>query len=235
MNELKGIINSLAGSGALSGLAGGLAGGTIAGALATKKGRKMGGTALKIGGLAAISSLAWKAYQSYTADPAQPRTPASPAARTSPTPAMGGLSRAEFDQVTDSDAGGSGALVLLRAMIAAAHADGHLDSNEQQRIFAQVDRLDLTLEEKAMLIDELRHPVSISQLAEQVVDMAMAIEVYAAALLVVDDEDPAARRHLRILADRLELPGDLVASVHAESRGRIDTAEEPALPDRRTA
>ena len=235
MNDLKGIINGLAGSGALSGLAGGLAGGTVAGAFATKKGRKMGGTALKIGGLAAISGLAWKAYRAYADDPAQARgsSPADP--RPAPLAGAMGLSKAEFEQVTDSDAGGSGALVLLRAMIAAAHADGHLDPNEQQRIFTEVDRLDLTLEEKAMLIDELRHPVSISQLAEQVVDVAMGIEVYAASLLVVDDQEPAARRHLRILADRLDLPGDLVASLHAESRSTTGGAAELHLRARRSA
>ena len=229
MNELKSIINGLAGSGALSGLAGGLAGGTVAGALATKKGRKMGSAALKIGGLAAISGLAWKAYRSYADESTQrpAGTPIPPSAR--------GLARAQFDAVTDPASDGAGALVLMRAMISAAHADGHMDSAEQQRIFAEVDRLDLTLEEKAMLIDELRHPVSVNLLAEQVADLAAAIEVYAASLLVVDDDNPSARRHLRILADRLDLPGDLVASLHAESRGALPASPEPEVPQRRSA
>ena len=229
MNDLKGIINHLAGSGALSGLAGGLAGGTVAGALATKKGRKMGGAALKIGGLAAISGLAWRAYRSYV-DESTRRADGRPV-----PPSTRGLDRARFDAVTDSASDGTGALVLVRAMISAAHADGHLDSGEQQRIFAEVDRLDLTLEEKAMLIDELRHPVSVNVLAEQVSEPAAAIEVYAASLLVVDDEEPAARRHLRILADRLDLPGDLVASLHAESRGALPSSPEAEIPRRRSA
>lgn len=229
MNDLKGIINSLSGSGALSGLAGGLAGGTVAGALASKKGRKMGSAALKIGGLAAISGLAWKAYRAY-ADESTQRADGTPI-----PPSSRGLARSQFDAVTDPASDGTGALVLMRAMISAAHADGHMDSGEQQRIFAEVGRLDLTLEEKAMLIDELRHPVSVNVLAEQVPDLAAAIEVYAASLLVVDDDEPAARRHLRILADRLDLPGDLVASLHAESRGALPASPKPSVPQRRSA
>ncbi len=229
MNDLKGVIHNLAASGALSGLAGGLAGGTVAGALATKKGRKLGSAALKIGGLAAVSGLAWKAYRSYVDDSAT-RAEGRPI-----PPEDRGLSRSQFEAVTNSASDGSLALLLMRAMIAAAHADGQMDSGEQQRIFSEVDRLDLTLEEKAMLIDELRHPVSVNVLAEQVPDLAAAIEVYAASLLIIDDEDPAARRHLRILADRLDLPGDLVSSLHAESRGELPDSPVPEIAQRRSA
>ncbi len=229
MTDLRHIMNRLAGSGALAGFAGGLAGGTVAGALATRKGRKLGSAALKIGGLAAVSGLAWKAYRSYVDDSTN-RAEGRPI-----PPESRGLSRSQFETVTDSASDGSVAVVLMRAMIAAAHADGHMDSGEQQRIFSEVDRLDLSLEEKAMLIDELRHPVSVNVLAEQVPDLAAAIEVYAASLLVIDEEDPAARRHLRILADRLDLPGDLVTSLHAESRGDLPDFPDPAIAQRRSA
>jgi len=60
-----------------------------------------------------------------------------------------------------------GQMILMRAMIAAAHADGHIDDNERQRIFAQVETMELSVQEKAMLFDELRKPLSMAELVAQ--------------------------------------------------------------------
>ena len=51
----------------------------------------------------------------------------------------------------------------MRAMIAAAYADGHIDETERQ-IFAQVETMQLSVQEKAMLFDELRKPMQLSEL-----------------------------------------------------------------------
>jgi uncharacterized membrane protein YebE (DUF533 family) len=64
--DLKKMMGGLSNSGALSGFMGGVAGGGLTSMIASKKGRKVGKSALKVGALAAVGGLAWKAYQQYS-------------------------------------------------------------------------------------------------------------------------------------------------------------------------
>ena len=57
-------------------------------------------------------------------------------------------------------------------MIAAAKADGHLDSAERQRILARMQSLGLDAEEKALVVEELLHPCSQEQVVAEVGDQA---------------------------------------------------------------
>ena len=112
--DLNRLLNGLTQSGAIPGVAGGLGGGALVGALGSKKGRKLAGTALQWGGIAALGGLAWKAYQTYqqqgTAGPA-------PAAGTETVPTD---LRSQAFEVPLSPDNGSDGLTLLRAMISAA-------------------------------------------------------------------------------------------------------------------
>ena len=220
MKDLNQIINGLSSSGALSGLAGGLAGGTLVSALSSKKGRKLGSSALKVGALAAVGGVAWKAYQNYSQKNDRP-TPTPKAfdqlavnrpLDIFPQP----IAKQQFDAVIENTSSNAGQMLLLRAMIAAAYADGHIDYDEQQRIFARVDQLELNAEDKASLLDELRHPLSYYHLVKQVPSREAAIEVYAASLLAIDESRAESVNYLSQLAGALNLPGDLIASVHNE-------------------
>jgi uncharacterized membrane protein YebE (DUF533 family) len=106
---------------------------------------------------------------------------------------------------------------MIRAMIAAAHADGHIDAREQGRIFEQVDRMGLAADDKALLFDELRRPLGLLELVELTPDLEAGAEVYAASLLAIDREQPISQRYLGELARRLGLPPELVQAVHAEA------------------
>ncbi|MEQ8858509.1 MAG: tellurite resistance TerB family protein [Pseudomonadales bacterium] len=208
MKDLNRIVESLGSSGLLSGLAGGLAGGALTGALTSKKGRKLGKTALKVGALAAVSGLAWKAYQNYQ------RTSAAGAG-------AGGaeaLTEGRFAAVAADANGNPGPLLLLRAMITAAHADGHIDADERQRIFDRVAELHLDSSDKALLFDELREPLSVDALVAEVPDQETAIEVYVSSALAVDPRQPSSQSYLRRLATRLGLPRGIVEAVHQEAR-----------------
>jgi uncharacterized membrane protein YebE (DUF533 family) len=46
-------------------------------------------------------------------------------------------------------------------MISAANADGHIDAQERQRIFDQVENMSLSLADKASLFDGLRRPLAV--------------------------------------------------------------------------
>lgn len=232
MIDVNKIVQGLSSSGAVSGFAGGLAGTALAGAMSGKKGRKVAKSALKVGALAAVGGLAYTAYQRYRQggdqSAAEPATAKLAASSTAATPSQWeNIERDRFEAALgDGDTAAGGSLLLLRAMIAAAAADGHMDSSEQQRIFAEADRMDLSPQEKAALFDELREPLRMQQLVAQVKNPETAIEVYAASLVAVDETRTEGRAYLRGLAAALDLPEALVESVHKQVEAA--TREEAA-------
>jgi uncharacterized membrane protein YebE (DUF533 family) len=221
MKDLNSIFTGLNKSGLLSGFAGGLAGGAASTMLTSKTGLKVGKSALKIGALAAVGGIAWKAYQSYSqkksAQTVQQavRTPAS-------TYSPQSLSRTQFESIAEQKYETSHEqMLLLRAMITAANADGYMDSTEQQRIFEQVSKMELSVADKASLFDELRRPLSVEQLVEQVPNPHTAVEVYAASLLAINQRQPASSIYLSRLAQLLSLPRDLVGAIHQQVASEV--------------
>jgi uncharacterized membrane protein YebE (DUF533 family) len=215
MIDLNKIVQGLAQSGVASGFVGGAAGGALTSALMSKKGRKGAKTLLKVGGLAAVGGLAWKAYQSYRQG--QPNDSGAMAAQDVSATLGAPAGNPELPPPVAQDGDGPEAMLLVRAMIAAAMADGHIDGGEQERIFAEVNRLDLSAEEKAMLFDELRRPLPIDELTRQASDPRIGAEVYAASLLAIDENRPEGRQYLDRLAGRLALPAMLVEALHARA------------------
>lgn len=188
-------------------LVGGLAGVLLGG----KKPRKLAGSALKYGGLAVVGALAYKAWQDWQAGQAPGATAqAAPGQDALPPPPVG---------TAFQPAPGEGeqrvGLALVRAMIAAAKADGHIDAEEQKRIFGQVEVLDLDGEAKAFVLDELSKPLDIDSVAAAARTPEEAAEIYAASLMAIDPDDPAERGYLAMLAGRLKLDPALVDHLHA--------------------
>jgi uncharacterized membrane protein YebE (DUF533 family) len=208
------------GGGAL--LGGGIAGGIAGSLLSSKSGRKTGAKALKIGALAAVGGIAWKAYKSYSDQQAQDRAfnrgkyqdysdnqqsqPPLQASQFAYDPQS--LNKSQFDAVVN-ETNTEGQLLLLRAMIAAAHADGHIDQTERMKIFDQVDGMDLSSEDKSSLFDEMRNPMSIEQLVAKVPCSEAATEVYAISAIAVDLNQGDSRIYLDKLARQLCIPSQL--------------------------
>jgi uncharacterized membrane protein YebE (DUF533 family) len=211
------VLGSQAGGGAGKGSSmGGFGTGAIAGGLAaillgTKTGRKLGGSALKLGGIAAVGALAYKAYQDWQAGKSVAATVPPPSA--SDVPALPPPSGTPFNPAGEAEQQ-SLARSLLRAMIAAAKADGHIDAQEQARVFAEIDRLGLGAEDKAFVMDELRAKLDIDAVAAGATTPEQAAEIYAASLLAIDPDNAAERGYLVMLAGRLNLDDNLVAHLH---------------------
>lgn len=218
--DLNRLLNGLTQSGAIPGVAGGLAGGALVGALSSKKGRKLAGTALKWGGIAALGGLAWKAYQTY-----QQQGTAAPAAGTDAVPTD--LQVQAFAAPLGPDNGSDG-LTLLRAMISAAMADGHLSAAERKQIFDRLRELQLPAEERALLFDEMSAPRSVQALAADARDPALAIEVYLASRLVIDGSCPAGQQHLQELRQALRLPPALAESLEQQALQVLEPGPQAA-------
>jgi uncharacterized membrane protein YebE (DUF533 family) len=206
----------------LKGAGGGaLAGGLAAILLGTKTGRKLGGTALKMGGIAAVGALAYKAYSDWQASRHQAPAPDQQAQRRSPVPLLPPPSGTPFNPATEAGQQKL-ARTLLRAMIAAAKADGHVDAQEQARIFGEMDRLNLDAEDKAFVMDELRAKLDVDAVAAAATTQEEEVEIYAASLLSVDVDNAAERGYLAMLAARLNLDDALVAHLHANVAGATE-------------
>jgi uncharacterized membrane protein YebE (DUF533 family) len=202
---------------------GGLATGAIAGGLAGyllggKKKKKLAKKALTYGGLAVVGGLAYRAWSQHQAG-----KPAAVSARPSPEPLPAPPADTAFTP-TDAQDEETLARGLLRAMIAAAKADGHVDADEQRRIFDHVGSLELDNDDKAFVFEELSRPLDVEAVAEAASTPERAAEIYAASLLAIDADGAAERGYLAMLAARLGLPDDLVAHLHAS----VDEASETA-------
>jgi uncharacterized membrane protein YebE (DUF533 family) len=197
---------------ATGGVAGGLAGVLLGG----KSSKKLAKGALKLGGTAALAGLAYKAYTQWQASRGG-QAPVSEPAMKDITPAAEGtafLPAAGSQRDTMS-------LAILSAMIAAAKADGHIDADEQRRIFDRLDTLELGMEEKAFVMDELRKPLDIDAVVRAASSPELAVEIYTASCLAIDPDDPAEQAYLAMLASRLKLDPGLKLAVETEARKAV--------------
>ncbi|RDV04258.1 tellurite resistance TerB family protein [Undibacter mobilis] len=203
---------------------GGFGGGALTGGLAglllgSKGGRKLAGNALTYGGMAVAGALAYRAYQNYKAG-----KQASPTAAAE-TPLLPPPANTPFNPVQEADQQ-SLARNLLRAMIAAAKADGHIDAAEQANIFAQMDKMNVGAEDKVFVMDELRAPLDVDAVARCARTPEEAAELYTVSLLAIDVDNPSERAYLALLAARLRLDDKLVAHLHATVEGAMEPVKQ---------
>ena len=205
------VLGSAGGLGGLaaSGVAGGLLGLLVGGK--KKKSRGGLGGVFSHGGAAMLGALASQAYQSWQKGQAPGQTPvASPQQVPAIEPRF-------LPAAAPAADGAPFELALIRAMIAAAKADGHIDADEQRRIFERVGEFGLDAESKAFVFDALAAPVGVSDIAAFATTPEQAAELYLASRLAVEPDGPAELAYLEALAHRLKLPGDLVAHLDRQA------------------
>ena len=180
---------------------GAIAGGLL-GILLTQGGRRILGSGLKIGGMAAIGGLAYRAYEDWK------RGKSGDAAA---LPAPDSAFSPEGEEADDL------ATRILQALIAAAKADGHVTPEERAVIDGQLGILGLGDEATALIVAELDAPLDVGRIAGLARSEAEATQIYAATLLVVDEKSPAEAGYLAMLAARMNLEQGLVDRLHAEA------------------
>ena len=197
---------------------GGLATGAAAGGIATlllggAKPKKLAKNALKVGGVALVGGLAYKAWRDWQ-NKKQPTTDQNEILE---APAHSPFTPTEDDERRAL------ARALMRAMVSAAKADGHITEKERTHILAELDRLNIRTEDHAFIREELESPVDLDAIVRDARTPEIAAELYTASLLAIDTTGAAERGYLALLAARLRLDPDLVAHIHA------NTVEKPGL------
>jgi uncharacterized membrane protein YebE (DUF533 family) len=182
-------------------LGGAGAGGLIGLLLGGRKKSKGVGGVLSHGGAAALGALAYRAYQNWQQEQARGAPPADDS----------------FLPESPAADGQPFALALVRAMIGAAKADGHVDAAEQQAIFAQVEQAGLDAEAKALVFEALSRPTDLDAIAASARTPEQAAELFLASRLAIDPDHPAERSYLDALAHRLKLPPGLADRLSAEA------------------
>jgi uncharacterized membrane protein YebE (DUF533 family) len=214
MADMNKLLGQLLGSGVAGGFAGGLAGGLASNLLTSKSGRKMGKKALKTGGIAAVGALAYAAYQRYSTGKSTGDSVSSQTNEAELVPAPEGSA---FMPAKNNPAGQEAlGLTLVRAMIAAARADGRLDAQESRTIFQRIESLGLDPEDQALLVSEMGHPVDMDAIVNSADSPEVAAEIYLASRLAIDVDTAAEKSYLAMLAALLQLPPELVAELNRQ-------------------
>lgn len=205
-----------------------LATGAIAAVLlGTKTGRGLTGSAVKLGGLAAVAGLAYRAYQNYQAGK-QP-VEAAPANEPVllPAPADTSFHPSQAPQGEDEFA-----LTLVRAMVAAAKADGHIDDEERRKIGDKLSLSGIGSEAEEFLRAELERPLDLDQIVAAAQTDAQKIEIYTASRLAIEPDTRTERGYLDMLAGRLQLPDALVDHIESTVSAAKVEIKEPSPSSR---
>jgi uncharacterized membrane protein YebE (DUF533 family) len=209
-----------------------------------KRRRSTGGAASLLGGRSAearaaraIGALAVGAIGAWMERSAQPAPAAPQPARRAPAaaPDVAGPARrmpqtgsatgaspwaqprpAPPPEPTGPEAEEAEALLMIRAMIAAAKADGRVDAAERAAIAAQLDAAGLSAEERDFVLADFDRPLTPEALARDARDPMLRARLYAAAFAGAGEVTPPERAWLDALAQALKL--DKAAAAAIEER-----------------
>lgn len=165
----------------------------------------MAGKAMKYGGMAVLGGIAYRAWQKHQDGRTAPQGTFEPPRDERFLPDAGTDERVSLE------------IGVLRAMIGAAKADGHVDAAEQKRIFESISAADLDADDKAFLLDELAKPVDPDAIAAAATTPERASELYAASVVITGDPNGDERRYLDRLAGRLGLAPDFQQAIETEA------------------
>lgn len=185
---------------------GAAAAGALALLIGSKSGRKFTKKAVKLGGVAAIGTLAWKAYNDWQAQSGASGQAGGGASAAGPGTPIGELSGPQADRRGEA---------LIRAMISAARSDGHMDERERELIAERLKGLGLEQDFAALLMAEMSEPVSAARVAGFADSDEARAEIYLASSMVIDRDDTAGAAYLDELAEALALHPNVRALLDA--------------------
>lgn len=190
---------------------GALATGALGLLLGRKGGRRLGGKAVTYGGLAALGMLAYKAYGNWQAQQAAASAGAAQSGPARVEPKT--VDRLPPDQVEEHSR------AILKALVAAAKADGHVDDEERKAIEAELAQLTEDPALQRWLEAELNKPLDPVEIAAAARTPEMASEMYLASVLMIDEDQFMERAYLDELARQMGLDARLKAELESQVRG----------------
>lgn len=177
--------------------AGAVGGGLIGMLMGSKKSKKMtkkiGSGALKVGGAAALGALAYKVYNDWQAK-------------------QSGQGVHETFDPDDS----KHSVLILKSMIGAAKADGHVDEEEMARIEQALADMGADEHARQLVQQELNKPLDPAEIANQATSPQQASEIYLASLIVADEQNFMEKAYLQELAKQLQLSPEVTQQLEVQ-------------------
>ncbi|MGR5434616.1 tellurite resistance TerB family protein [Vibrio owensii] len=177
--------------------AGAIGGGLIGMLMGSKKSKKMakkvGTGALKVGGAAALGALAYNVYNDWQAKQDTQGVNES------------------FDPDDNKHA-----KLILKAMIGAAKADGHVDEQEMARIEQALTEMGADDHVRQLVNQELHKPLDPAEIARLATSPQQASEIYLASLIVADEQNFMEKAYLQELAKQLNLAPEVTHQLEAQ-------------------
>ncbi len=103
--------------------------------------------------------------------------------------------------------------LILKAMISAAKADGHIDAKEQQKITEHIG--DITPEEIEFVRNEMQSPLDIEGLIASI-PTGMEQQVYMMSLLAIDLDSQVEAEYMDKLGKGLKISPQIANNIHKE-------------------
>ncbi|WP_117235194.1 tellurite resistance TerB family protein [Vibrio maerlii] len=177
--------------------AGAVGGGLLGMLMGSKKSKKVAQKAVGIGGAAALGALAYKVYNDYQSN-----------SQTEPEP---NHADSEFNANDESHQ-----VLILKAMIAASKADGHVDESEMAKIEQALEDMSADYQLTQMVSQELHKPLDPTEIANLAQSPQQASEIYLASLIVADDQNFMEKAYLKELAKQLGLAQEVIEQLDAQ-------------------
>jgi uncharacterized membrane protein YebE (DUF533 family) len=179
--------------------------------------------------LLAAAGVAWGVYETWQGQRSQ-TVPAGPTPGSGSTPPpLPGVPGAEATPPLPTSAGATAlpepVLRVVRLMISAAGADGHLGPEEREAILAEARKVGA----EGAVARELSSPRPLAEIVSGVTDPKLRESLYTLAFGIVRADETvsgAERIYLAQLAHRLELEASAVARLESEAASRIDQESE---------
>lgn len=108
------------------------------------------------------------------------------------------------------------AVRLIRIMVAAAHADGSMDTEEERAVLERMRGAELSQEEKLFMLNELHQPRSLEELTAGITDPSVAKTMYMLAVATITIDTEKERAWLNELADLLGISREIQAFIEEQ-------------------
>lgn len=190
---------------------GGMGGLLGAGALGALLGSVLSKDVLQNAALVGAGAVAWNFYKKWSDKKEQEAVAEAPAA----TPFPGAQPAAAPAAPTAS--ADPTAMLLLRAMVYAARADGHIDATEQDRIGKMVAQMFPGQDAGQLINALLNEPINPAVLAGQVCSAEQGEDLYRLSCLIVDIDHFMERSYLDGLAQSLHIQPQRKDALEAEA------------------
>lgn len=171
-----------------------VAGGLLTLLLGNRGGRRL----VKLGGMAALGTLAYRAWRDYQKQGGDTAVIVDESKTIEHLPAP--------EAEVHSQA-------ILVALLAASRADGHIDERERGLLHDEFAKVTQDKELQSWLDGELARPLDAQVVASHASSPELAAEMYLASRLVIEEQNDAERVYLDQLAQALGLNAELRASL----------------------